>query len=324
MGGHGVALAASTVLPYTDRVVRRLPRLLGLVVACGLAPSTVALVVGCEQTPVSLTWTVSFEDAVGSRVQTLDLSVLAGACDGRVLRQWDLPRGEAPGAVANLAPGTYAFRARARDGACQWIAERCDVVSLPTTVALTQRLAGLPMPVAVCPPDECVGGACGLGGDAGPRDAGEHMGFDAGPLDAGGATGPCAGRGDATACVVGGVAGTCWLGACCVGCWDGTACLGGAMVDACGHGGARCVACTPECQACGATGCENVVEGTSCSGGYGQCGGGICCLGCRVGPTCYAGTDDSLCETYGYPCMDCGGFGCNPADPTPRPYWPCY
>jgi hypothetical protein len=250
-----------------------------------------------------------------------------------MLESWTVPFGERAPASARLAPGEYAFRARARDVSCAWFAEDCDVLALPDDAVLLQRLHELGAPEPICAASACDEGECSGEGDAGVTDGGggdagrEDGGRDAGMRDAGrdtGPTGPCDGRTDGTACAEAGVSGTCRGGACCTGCWNGTACRGGADNGECGRGGGMCAAC-PECTSCVMSACAPMPDRTVCFGGDGRCIAGACCDGCLAGPTCQGGTAYDVCGWFGIDCVDCTGtMGCDPSDANTTPFWPCF
>jgi hypothetical protein len=109
--------------------------------------------------------------------------------------------------------------------------------------------------------------------------------------------------------------GRCAGGSCCGGCRNGDSCLGGTATSACGAGGIPCTSCSggTECQQAtcsGSCGLQNLLDGTSCQSGAGECLSGACCTGCDRGGSCRNGDTVADCGTGGGACTTCTAGEC--------------
>lgn len=135
----------------------------------GLAACSLLFVspAACDPGTSTLSWSVQLaDDALADRVEILEASIHRGTCDapqGAPLYRAERRRGDdaAPMAPGALEPGTYAFSARARDGACTWFAAGCVDLELPRMDGerVDVRLEASE-PQRACPREACWGGAC--------------------------------------------------------------------------------------------------------------------------------------------------------------------
>lgn len=282
------------------------------------------LAIACTAPAASLEWTIDFaEDAPRPpEVASVRAFIVEGGCAGtEIVYDVTIVPSSMTMSPPRLDDGTWGFGAEARDSSCALVAEACEDVVVPGTVEVLLVLDAVRPPGPGCvAPAVCAGGAC-TAGDAGMIDAGRDAGRDAGP--------PCPARetscGDGidedcdgptdcadTDCDHQACSGGRCIGAvCCTTCERGDgACAASATNNACGSGGAPCVAC-PECAPCNGGACGAPVAGTSCTGG--TCAGTppTCCTGCVSGGTCMPGTSASACGDGGDACIACAvGEGC--------------
>lgn len=148
----------------------------------------------------SLAWQIEFASpGVASRAVAVEAEIVQGSCESAggsriyatTIRRMDRAMTVAP---ADLAPGEYAFRARATDERCQYFATGCTSLTVPSgrrRVVTVLDLAAEPTPA--CDVDRCRGGVCEVDAgppvppDAGPtpRDTGPLPVPDAGPTRCG-------------------------------------------------------------------------------------------------------------------------------------------
>lgn len=92
------------------------------------------MLAGCKSAKTNTgSWNITFADpALKSRTSAIDLSIGRGTClNHNIVYASVWVTGGAVEAPPQLSSGTYALRARARDGQCLWFADGCTEVILP-------------------------------------------------------------------------------------------------------------------------------------------------------------------------------------------------
>ncbi|MFK8000049.1 MAG: FG-GAP repeat domain-containing protein [Polyangiales bacterium] len=133
---------------------------------------------------------VSFADGVPvDDVVAVTITITEGGCDGggEELYRSAITRMDAGMDLPDLSPGSYAVRGVAHDAMCGVVAERCQVVEIPSSSDVVSLVLG------ASSGDACVAGMCTLGSCGGldggadvpmGMDGGFDSSVDAGPPDA--------------------------------------------------------------------------------------------------------------------------------------------
>jgi len=162
------------------------------------ALAILGLASACSPDPHALSWTVAFEDvALEARAAVFEGTITVGDCTmtrGAVpVYQAEFEPSGMPPSPGVLAPGTYAFSARARDYDCAWFAAGCTTETLPRLDVDETLVVLFGVPEEAACPAGCASGRCttpdasipdvGIDApDAMPLDTGSP---DTGPMDTG-------------------------------------------------------------------------------------------------------------------------------------------
>lgn len=120
--------------------------------------------VACDSAGGEFDWSVVFEGDLGTTAVAVDLSIIPGGCTSLTPAVYTATVGRSGTSMRpdELEPGTYGFRAVARNESCEMYAEGCveatfqegiDPEDVETTLSAIAAMA-------LCPIDECVDGTC--------------------------------------------------------------------------------------------------------------------------------------------------------------------
>ena len=118
----------------------------------------------CDSASGGFDWTVVFEDNLGTTAVGVDLSIIPGGCGSASPAVYTATVGRSGMSTRPdaLEPGTYGFRAVARNENCETYAQGCIEATFEEGVTPEDVVTTLSAitPMALCPIDECVDGTC--------------------------------------------------------------------------------------------------------------------------------------------------------------------
>ncbi len=120
--------------------------------------------VACDSAGGGFGWTVVFEGDLGTTAVAVDLSIVPGGCVSVEPAVYTASVGRSGMSMRPdaLEPGTYGFRASARNENCEVYAEGCVEATFEEGVDPMDVVTSLSAvtPTALCPAAECVDGTC--------------------------------------------------------------------------------------------------------------------------------------------------------------------
>lgn len=122
------------------------------------------LMAACDSASGGFDWSVVFEGDLGTTAVAVDLSIIPGGCTSASPAVYTATVGRSGMSMRpdELEPGTYGFRATARNESCEMYAEGCVEATFEEGVSPEEVITTLSAiaATALCPIDECVDGTC--------------------------------------------------------------------------------------------------------------------------------------------------------------------